>query len=75
MTINERRIVLKLDEHIKRKGWQQKEFAELANLRPATVSQLVNNKYDRIQLAHLLAVMDALEITDFNDILTIVDDE
>ena len=75
MTKNERRIKLKLDEHIKRNNWQQKEFAEIAGLRQATVSQLVNNKYDRIQLAHLLAVMDALDITDFNDILTIVDEE
>ncbi|UOQ86210.1 helix-turn-helix domain-containing protein [Gracilibacillus salinarum] len=66
-----RQIKLTLDGHIKRLGYSQKEFAELSGLRTATISQLVNNKYDRIQLAHLLTVMETLKITDFNEILTI----
>lgn len=66
-----RKVKIKLDNHIKRLGMNQKEFAKLTGLRPATISQLVNNKYDRIQLSHLLAVMDALNTTDFNDLLTI----
>ena len=68
-----RQIKLKLREHIKKSGKTQKEFAEMVGLREATVSQLVNNKYDRIQLSHLLAVMDALNTTDFNEVLKVED--
>lgn len=74
MTKNNRRIIITLDDHIKRIGVQQKDFAESTGLRPATISQLVNNKYDRIQLSHLLTIMDELEITDFNKILSIKED-
>lgn len=68
-------IRIKLDEHIKRSGKTQKDFADDVELRAATISQLVNNKYDRIQLAHLLQLMQKLNITDFNEILEIVDDK
>lgn len=68
-------IRLKLDEHIKRSGMTQKEFAEACELRPATISQMVNNKYDRIQLEHLLKLMKHLNISDFNQMLEIVEDE
>lgn len=69
------RIKLKLDDHIKKLNIQQKDFAKMSELRPATISQMVNNKYDRIQLNHLLKVMQTLNITDFNDILEIVDEQ
>ena len=71
MTNKKRYIRLKLDERIKALGITQKEYAEKVGMRPATVSQLVNNKYDRIELKHLLTIMDEMETTDFNDILTI----
>ncbi|WP_226087455.1 helix-turn-helix domain-containing protein [Mesobacillus sp. S13] len=67
-----RKIVVKLDKHIKDKS--QKQFAIESGLREATVSQLVNNKYDRIQLSNLLKAMDTLKIEDFNEILEIVED-
>lgn len=71
MTKDKRKIRLKLDERIKALGITQKEYAEKVGMRPATVSQLVNNKYDRIELKHLLTIMDEMETKDFNDILTI----
>lgn len=71
MTKPTRRIEVKLAERIKELGITQAEYAEKVNLRPATISQLVNNKYKRIQLDHLLTIMDEMETTDFNDILTI----
>lgn len=69
-----KRIVLTLDKHLKNKNKNQKQFAQESGLREATISQMVNNKYDRIQLTHLLTVMEALNIKDFNDILTIEED-
>jgi len=69
------RIKIRLGDHLKNRGISQKEFSEMAGLREATVSQLVNNKYDRVQLSHLLTVMKTLEIHDFNKILTIEKDD
>lgn len=74
MTNDKRSIKLKLNKRIEELDITQKEYAEKVGMRPATVSQLVNNKYDRIQLSHLLTIMDEMNTKDFNDILTIIDD-
>lgn len=71
----ERKIIVTLAKHLKSRDIKQKHFAEESGLREATVSQLINNKYDRIQLSNLLKVMDTLEIKDFNDILEIKDNQ
>lgn len=75
MTIDKRHIKLKLDERIKSLGITQKDYADKVKLRQATISQLVNNKYDRIELKTLLTIMDEMNTTNFNDILTIVEDD
>ena len=75
MTIDKRHIKLKLDERIKSLGITQKEYADKVKLRQATISQLVNNKYDRLELKTLLTIMDEMNTTNFNDILTIVEDD
>ncbi|WP_342546104.1 helix-turn-helix transcriptional regulator [Lysinibacillus sp. FSL K6-4013] len=68
------KIKLKLDKQLKERKLRQKDFAEKSKLRPATISLMVNNKYDRLQLDHLLSVMQTLNITDFNEILEIIED-
>lgn len=68
-----RSIKVTLNAHITKLGVTQAQFAEMCGLRAATISQLVTGKYERIQMSHLLAIMDVLEITDFNEILAIVD--
>jgi len=75
MTIDKRHIKLKLDERIKSLGITQKDYADKVKLRQATISQLVNNKYNRIELKTLLTIMDEMNTTNFNDILTIVEDD
>ena len=70
-----RKIRVKLKEHISKSKLNQKEFSVKSGLREATVSQMANNKYERVQLEHLLKVMDYFEITDFNEILEIVEEE
>lgn len=69
-----KKIRLTLDKHLLNRNLKQFEFAEMSGLRTATISQLVNNKYERIQLDHLLTIMETLDITDFNNILEIVDE-
>jgi len=40
-------------------------------LRAATISDLYRNNKNQINREHLFVVMEALEITDFNEVLTI----
>lgn len=40
-------------------------------LRSATISDLYRNNKNQINREHLYVVMEALEITDFNEVLTI----
>lgn len=69
------KIRLKVKEHVKRSGLTQRQFAQEVNLREAVISQMVNNKYDRIELKHLLTLMQYLKTKDFNDMLEIVNDD
>ena len=69
-----RKIKFKLKEHIEKQGMNQKQFSQQIGLREATISQMVNNKYDRVQLNHLLIIMDYLNTSDFNDILEITEE-
>lgn len=69
------KIQLKIKEHVKRSGLTQRQFAKEVNLREAVISQMVNNKYDRIELKHLLTLMQYLKTKDFNDMLEIVNDD
>ncbi|MGG4042364.1 helix-turn-helix domain-containing protein [Bacillus smithii] len=70
-----KKVILTIDKAMKKQGLNQKELAELSGLREATVSMLVRNKYDRVQLAHLEAIADALDINDISELMTIVDDK
>lgn len=67
------KIRLKVKEHIERSGLTQAQFAEKVGLRPATISLMVNNKYDRLHLDHLVKLMNYLKTSDFNDILEIAE--
>lgn len=70
-----KKVILTIDKAMKKQGLNQKELAELSGLREATVSMLVRNKYDRVQLTHLEAIADALDINDISELMTIVDDK
>lgn len=52
----------------------QKQLSKKTGIREATISAIINQKVDKINRKHLAAIMKALEITDFNEILEIVDD-
>lgn len=70
-----RKIQLKVREHIIKQAVTQRVFAHRTGLREATISQMVNNNYKRVELEHLLIIMDYLKISDFNEILEIVDED
>lgn len=50
----------------------QQLLADLAGVRQAVISNLAGNQNERIKLAHLEKIADALELDDPNDLMRIV---
>jgi putative transcriptional regulator len=59
----------KLRELLERRGMTQKELAELTGIREATISEMVNDSRSVYNKTHIVKVMDALNVTDLNEIL------
>jgi putative transcriptional regulator len=66
-------VRLKLKGILDERGISQKELAKLTEIQESLISFLVRNKRDSINTIHLAKVMRALDITDFNEILELVD--
>lgn len=60
---------IKLKEIMEERGLTQMKLAEMTGVRQAVISEIVNNRRDVINKAHLTTICKALEITDFNEIL------
>jgi len=60
---------IKLKEALEKTDMTQSELAELTGLRRATISEMAQNTRTVMNKSHLAKVMDALDITDLNDIL------
>lgn len=67
-----RRIKICLKELLQELDMSQAELARKAEIREAVVSQMVNNRYRRLELSHIECIMRALDINDFNLLLKIV---
>ncbi|MDY0409954.1 helix-turn-helix domain-containing protein [Virgibacillus soli] len=66
-------IVIRLKEVLTERGLEQKQLAEMTGLTERTISELVNNKTLRYPKSALESIINALDITDINDIITLVD--
>lgn len=71
-------IKLKIEEAAKSRGIETQGQLIVAikektgeDIRPATVSDLYRNTKESVNKKHLLLVMRGLEISDFNELLTI----
>lgn len=60
---------IKLKEVMEERGITQLKLSEITGIRQAAISEIVNNRRDTINKNHLETICNALEITDFNDIL------
>jgi len=67
-------VKVKLGRILKETGLTQKWLAKETGLHESVISGIVRDSKDSINKKHLAAIMKALEITDFNEILEIVDD-
>lgn len=69
------RFYITLKKALEDRGMTQKELAEITGIREATISEIANNTRNVINKVHLGKIMEALNITDLNDILVLVLEE
>jgi putative transcriptional regulator len=60
---------LKIKQILAERNITQKELSAMTGIREASISELSNNSRTVINKAHLGKIMDALDITDINEIL------
>lgn len=60
---------IKLKEVMEERELTQSKLAEMTGIRQAAISEIVNNRRDTINKAHLETICKTLEITSFDDIL------
>jgi len=68
-------IKVQLKERLKEYGMEQKQLSDRTGVSVRTISELVNNKTVRFPKTALEKIATELNITDMNELLTIVSDE
>lgn len=69
MTKSKRQLVVRLGDILKERDMTQKELKELTGLRPAAISEIVNNQRRSINRDHLERIADALEIDNIAEMI------
>ncbi|WP_085508816.1 helix-turn-helix domain-containing protein [Thalassobacillus devorans] len=69
------KLRIKLDHLMKERGLTQRELSEEAGVRQAAISQLARGYVSRISIDHIERIATALNITDINELITLVDNE
>jgi putative transcriptional regulator len=64
-------IVLKIDKILEQRGMTQGKLAELTELRPSTISEIIRGTRSVINKEHLAKIAQVLEITDIGDLIEI----
>lgn len=70
-----KRIQIRLKEQLEKRGMQQKELADITEIRPATIHDLYHDKSKQFPRQVLEKIVNALDIDDMNELLAIVDDK
>lgn len=64
-------VRLRVRELLSERHITQKELAEMAHLREATISDIARGTRTVINLSHLAAICEALNVTDINELLSL----
>lgn len=67
-------VYVRLAELLKERNMTQKQLAEETGLRPATISEIVNNQRSAINRDHMSRICEVLKIEDIGDLITMKDD-
>jgi DNA-binding Xre family transcriptional regulator len=65
------KVEIRLNELLNRYNLSINQLHLLTGIRRATLSEIANNKRERIQLEHIEKIANALEIEDINEIITL----
>jgi len=65
------KVKIKLKDILKQRNMTQKELAEMANIREATISEIVRGSRTVININHLTAIAEALNITDIEQLIVL----
>ncbi len=68
-------VVSNLKKVLEERGIEQKQLAEMTEIREATISEIVRNKNKMFPRHVLEKIAEALNIDDIREIITIVDDK
>ncbi|MGE7840767.1 helix-turn-helix domain-containing protein [Lysinibacillus sp. NPDC093712] len=68
-------IEIKLKELLQKLNMEQKVLAELTGLSSRTISELVNNKTERIPKTALVKIANALNISDIRELIDFTDEK
>jgi putative transcriptional regulator len=70
-----KRIEIRLKYILNERDMEQKQLADMTGLTERTISELCNNKVQRIPKEALAKIVEALNITDLNELIAIIDEE
>lgn len=70
-----KKVILELNNLLHQHQLSITQLHIKTGIRRATLSELANGRRQRIQLEHLEKIADALDISDMNEILRIVEDK
>ncbi|MBC1935940.1 helix-turn-helix transcriptional regulator [Listeria grandensis] len=71
----EKVVVVNLKSLVEKHGISMKELSRLADIEPAILSKLVNNKRQSIYFDHIARIADALDVKDIREIIDIEERE
>ena len=60
---------LKIKQLLEDRNMTQRDLADMTGLREAAISEMINGTRTVINKSHIAKIMDALDLTDLNDIL------
>ncbi|MFD2670184.1 helix-turn-helix domain-containing protein [Marinicrinis sediminis] len=68
-----RKVIVKLKGVIKERGLSIRELSRMTDIRHAALSELSQNKRQRISFDHIEKIADALDIRDIREIIDLED--
>jgi putative transcriptional regulator len=65
-------IRIKIRELLEKRGYTQKQFAQMTGLREATISELANGQRTTLNKEQLCTIATHLQVDDINDLIEFV---
>ncbi|QHZ58642.1 helix-turn-helix transcriptional regulator [Brevibacillus sp. NSP2.1] len=69
------KVVLCVRELLEKHNLTQQELSSMTGIAQSTISPMVRNIKERIDLDHIRRIAEALDIRDMNEIIRIIDEE